>query len=183
MSQPEIETLSSRIVYENRWMKVREDRIRRRSGAIGLYGVVEKPDFVAIAALHEGGLMMVEQYRYPVGARSLELPQGSWEDQADVDHAVLAAAELREETGFAAASLVYAGHLHLGCAFSNQRYHIYLASGLTHVGSDPDPEEEGLEAKCIGLDQVEAMITAGEITDATTVAVLGLLRLKGLLPR
>jgi hypothetical protein len=43
-----IETTSTRLVYENRWMRVREDTIRRRDGSIGIYGVVEKPDFVVI---------------------------------------------------------------------------------------------------------------------------------------
>lgn len=50
----EIETLSSRVTYENKWMKVREDRIRRSSGAEGIFGVVEKPDFVAILPVERG---------------------------------------------------------------------------------------------------------------------------------
>jgi ADP-ribose pyrophosphatase len=44
-----IETISTRFVYENRWMRVREDTIRRRDGSTGIYGVVEKSDFVVIA--------------------------------------------------------------------------------------------------------------------------------------
>ena len=46
-----VRTIDSRIVYENRWMRVREDAIERPDGSRGLYGVVEKPDFVAIAAI------------------------------------------------------------------------------------------------------------------------------------
>ena len=45
---PEIETLSSRVVYQNRWMTVREDAIRRQDGSQGIYGIVEKADFAAI---------------------------------------------------------------------------------------------------------------------------------------
>ena len=41
---PDIETLGTRIVYENRWMRLREDAIRRRDGSEGIYTVVEKPD-------------------------------------------------------------------------------------------------------------------------------------------
>jgi len=44
----DIETIGTRIVYENRWMRVREDTIRRRDGSGGIDGVVEKPDFVVI---------------------------------------------------------------------------------------------------------------------------------------
>lgn len=96
-SAPEIATLSSRLVYANRWMKLREDRIRRQDGSEGIYGVVEKPDFVAIAALDaDDGLYLVEQYRYPVGGRFWELPQGSWETDPQADPEAVARGELRE---------------------------------------------------------------------------------------
>src|ERR1700712_17154 len=98
----EIETTASRIVYRNRWMSVREDSILRANGQAGIYGVVEKTDFATIAALQDGQLWLVEQYRYPVGQRFWEFPQGSWEGQ-DVDPLILARAELREETGMVAA--------------------------------------------------------------------------------
>jgi hypothetical protein len=48
----EFTTLSSRIAYENRWLRVREDRIRRRDGSEGIYGVVERSDFVIVAPVH-----------------------------------------------------------------------------------------------------------------------------------
>jgi 8-oxo-dGTP pyrophosphatase MutT (NUDIX family) len=182
MNRPEIECLASRIVYRNRWMTVRQDRIRRRSGATGLYGVVDKPDFAVIAAVRDGRLLLVEQYRYPVGARLWELPQGAWEDRPDADPALLAAGELREETGYAAASLVAAGSLFLACGYSSQRYHIYLATGLSRVGRQLDAEEEGLAVADFSLAEVEEMMRTGRIVDATTVAALGLLKLKGLLP-
>lgn len=61
-----IETTSTRLVYESRWMRVREDTIRRRDRSIGIYCVVEKPDFVVIAPVEDDGrLHLVEQYRYP----------------------------------------------------------------------------------------------------------------------
>jgi len=76
----DIETLGTRVVYENRWMRVREDAVRRRDGSEGIYGVVEKPAFVVIVPLEEdGGIHLVQQYRCPVGARYWKFPQGSWE--------------------------------------------------------------------------------------------------------
>src|SRR5947209_9572611 len=66
----DIETLSTRSVYENRWMRAREDAVRRRDGSEGIYGVVEKPDFVVIAPVEEDGRVhLVQQYRYPVAGR------------------------------------------------------------------------------------------------------------------
>ena len=77
MSKPEIETVGTSIVYKNRWMSLREDAIVRADGSTGLYSVVVKPDFAVIAAVSDGELYLVEQYRYPVQERFWELPQGS----------------------------------------------------------------------------------------------------------
>ena len=52
MHTPEIQTLSSSVVYQNRWMTVREDKIIRADGSSGIYGVVEKQDFAVIAAVN-----------------------------------------------------------------------------------------------------------------------------------
>ena len=103
--------LDSKIVYQNRWMRVREDVVARPDGSRGIYGVVEKPDYAVILPVDGDGLHLVEQYRYPVGGRFWELPQGSWEERPDVDPAVLARAELEEETGLAAAEMREIGRL------------------------------------------------------------------------
>lgn len=180
MSQDEIRTEESTVVYRNRWMTVREDRIVRADGSSGIFGVVEKPDFAVIAAVEAGKLVLVEQYRYPVKARLWELPQGSWEDR-EIDPLTLARAELREETGLVAETMVHAGHLLLACGYSNQGYDVYFASGLTQSGTSLDSEEQGLVARAFPLAEVEAMVGNGTIQDATSVAALSLLRIKGLL--
>ena len=71
-----IETTSTQLVYENRWMRVREDTIRRRDGSNGIYGVVEKPDFVVIIPVEDDGrLYLVEQFRYLVKAAIGNFPK------------------------------------------------------------------------------------------------------------
>ena len=77
----EIETVSSKIVYENKWMIVKEDHIKRQNGSNGIYGIIEKPDFVVIIPIENNSLYLVEQYRYPVKGRYWEFPQGSWENE------------------------------------------------------------------------------------------------------
>ena len=177
-----IETTSTRFVYENRWMRVREDTIRRRDGSTGIYGVVEKPDFVVIVPVEDDGRVhLVEQYRYPVKGRYWELPQGSWEQEPGADPMEMARGELREETGLDAAHMTYVGHLFEACGYADQGYHIFLATGLRHGDADPEHEEQDLVTRDFALSEVERMIRDGEIKDATTVASLGLLRLKGLL--
>ena len=177
-----IETTSTRLVYENRWMRVREDTIRRRDGSIGIYGVVEKPDFVVIVPVEDDGRVhLVEQYRYPVKGRYWELPQGFREQEPGADPMEMARGELREETGLDGAHMIYVGHLFEACGYANQGFHIFLASGLRHGERHREHEEQDLVTQEFALSEVERMIRDGEIKDATTIAALGLLRLKGLL--
>ena len=178
MTEKELETLTTRVVYENRWMRVREDRTRRRDGKEGIYGVVDKVDFCVIAPIDRGFVHLVEQFRYPVGDRFWELPQGSWEDRPHVDHAEVARAELKEETGLSAGSMQHVAHLFLAYGFSTQGYHVYLASELEAGATALEDDEQGLISRAFPLSEVEAMVCDGRIKDATTVAVFGLLRLK-----
>ena len=59
----DIETIGTRLVYENRWMRVREDAIRRRDGSSGIFSVVEKPDFVVIVPLADDGRLSASPSR------------------------------------------------------------------------------------------------------------------------
>ena len=178
----EIATLSTKTVYQNRWMKVREDIVQRRDGSQGIYGVVEKNDFSLIVPIDATGTVhLVEQFRYPAGKRFWELPQGSWEDLEGVDPLELAHGELREETGLAADEMIYAGELFEAYGYATQRCHIFLARGLRPLSTDLDPEEQGLVSRGFAIEAVVDMIVRGEIKDAATVAAFGLLRLKGLL--
>jgi len=176
----EIETLESCIVYKNKWMTVREDKIRRNSGAEGIYGVVDKPDFVAILPIEHNAIHLVEQYRYPVDGRYWEIPQGSWEENPEADNLVVAAAELREETGLISHKLEHIGHIYQAYGHSNQGFHLYLASDFEESEQELDQEEEGLISNRFALTEFESMITSGIIKDATTISAYGFARLKGL---
>jgi 8-oxo-dGTP pyrophosphatase MutT (NUDIX family) len=177
----EIKQLDSKIVYQNRWMSVREDRIVRPSGAEGVYGVVDKPDFVVIIPVQDGHIHIVEQYRYPVGKRFWELPQGSWEHDHDADPAEIAAGELREETGLTADTLTYVGHEYLAYGYSSQGYHIYFATDLEQGARSLDPEEEGLITRRVTIEEFEAMICSGEIKNATSINAYCVAKLKGMI--
>lgn len=177
----EIETRATRIVYENRWMRVREDAVRQQDGSSGIYGVVEKADFAIIAPIENGVIHLVEQYRYPVKRRYWELPQGSWEQAPNTDPLELARAELREETGLTAETMMHVGYLFEGYGYSTQGFHIYLAQGLKVGETSREHSEQDMISHAFSIEGVLAMITEGIIKDAATVATLGLLRLQGFL--
>lgn len=175
----EVETLSSHVMYENKWMVVREDKIRRSNGSEGIYGVVEKPDFVAIIPIEQNYIHLVEQYRYPVKKRYWEIPQGSWEESPEADNDAVAIGELREETGLISKNIKYVGHIYQAYGYSNQGCHIYLASEFEHSEQELDPEEQGLITKKYNLSEFESMITSGIIKDATTISAYGFAKLTG----
>src|SRR5215211_6451277 len=95
-------TVSSRQVYDNSWISVREDQVIRPDGEPGIYGAVHyKNTAVGILPFEDGEIYLVGQYRYVLERYSLEIPEGGCPEGEDV----LAAAqrELEEETGLRAA--------------------------------------------------------------------------------
>ena len=174
-----IRTTGSRTVYSNRWMKVREDQIERADGSRGIYGVIEKADFVLVIPFKENDLYLVEQYRVPVAGRFLEFPQGSWEQKPDADPLDIARGELQEETGLRAAKMEYVGHLFVAYGMSNQGCHIFRATELSQGERSPENEEQDLIVKCVSTSVFEQMIHDGQIKDAASIAAWALLGIKG----
>lgn len=171
--------LASEVVYENRWMRVIEDQVRLADGSAGTYGVVEKPDFALIVPLAEdGGLWVVEQFRYPVGERFYEFPQGSWEDRPDADPQEVAVGELREETGLRAGSLRLIGHLYQAYGYSTQGLRVWLATDLREGPAERSLEEQGMQARKLSREEWEATVADGRVKDAASVAAYGLLLLE-----
>jgi 8-oxo-dGTP pyrophosphatase MutT (NUDIX family) len=173
-----METLRSRIVYQNRWMTVREDDIRRADGSDGIYGVVVKSDGSMIIPIESGRVHMVQQYRYTVGSRFWEFPQGSWEQVTDCTPEDVARGELREETGLQAAKLEYLGPMHIAYGFLTQAMHVFAATGLTQLDAQPEQEEQGIVHGIFAWSEFHQMVRAGLVGDAQTLAALSLLRLK-----
>lgn len=176
---PDIVQTATRLVYENRWMRVREDQVRRRDGSQGIYGVIEKDDFVVVVPVHDdGAITLVQQFRYPVGARFWEFCQGMWGGPG-ADPALAAAHELAEETGLTATTLVECGHLYEGYGTMRQGFRVFLATGLTQGTPRPEVEEQDMVSRRFPRAEVERMLRTGEIKDSVTLAAWGLLALQG----
>lgn len=170
-------TTSSREVYSNPWMTVREDGVRRCDGSDGIYGVVDKPDYALVIPLDGDRLQLVEQFRYPLGMRRWEFPQGTAPDREVVGTAELAARELREETGLRAARMTDLGLLDVAPGLSSQRGRAFLATGLAAGEHEREPEEQDMRTAWFERAEFERMIRAGEVTDAQSIAAYLLLRL------
>jgi len=172
-------TLSTREVYRNPWLSLREDQILRSNGKQGIYSVVDKEDCAVIIPLDinekedEGRVWLVEQFRYAVQQRCLELPQGGWE-MSDVDPEELARGELKEELGLHAERMIYLGTMWIAYGFANQKQHVFLATGLTPTETDPDPEEHDLVAHSVPIAEFEKMMLDGVIQDCCTLSAWGL---------
>ncbi len=170
---PAITTLSSREVYRNRWMRVREDEILRSNGQKGIYGVVEKEDGAIVLPIEGDRIWLVEQFRYTIQERTLELPQGTWERAID-NPEELARGELQEELGLEAAQMTRLGTMWIAYGFTRQREHIFLATGLTPTQKNPDAEEHDLVVHSVSIPEFERMMLDGTIRDECTLAAWGL---------
>jgi ADP-ribose pyrophosphatase len=173
MPNPTITTLSSREVYRNRWMRLREDEILRSNGEKGIYGVVEKHDAAIILPIEDNRIWLVEQFRYTIQQRALELPQGSWEKPI-ANPEELARGELKEELGLQASEMTNLGTLWIAYGFLRQRLHVFVATGLMQSEKKPDAEEHDLECRPVAIADFERMMLEGVIRDECTLAAWGL---------
>ena len=172
-----IETVATREVYQNRWMTLREDDIRRPDGTSGIYAVVDKPTYALVIAQDGDRFHLVEQFRYPLGARRWEFPQGTAPDLEHLEPRELAERELREETGLRAADLTLLGQLDVAPGMSSQRGLVFLATGIAEGPHQREHEEQDMHSEWFGRAEVERMMRDGEISDAQSIAAWALLML------
>ena len=165
--------LDSTTVFENPWMEVRVDHVINPGGGENQYGWVHfKNRAVAILPLDEAGnTWLVGQQRYTLGEYHWELPMGG----APLDEPPIEAAkrELKEETGLEARTWHTLMKLHTSNSITDEVGYVYVAQDLTQ-GETSFEETEDLEILKLPLADAAAMVNAGEITDAISVA--GILR-------
>jgi 8-oxo-dGTP pyrophosphatase MutT (NUDIX family) len=172
-----VRTTSSREAYRNPWIRVREDEVENEDGSRGLYGVVERPDFALVIAAERDGFWLVEQYRYPLGRRSWEFPQGTWSEGGGGTAEELARAELAEETGIRAGTLRRLGHLDLAPGLMTQGFDVWLATDLTAGPTAREATEADMRSAFVAETQLRAMIGDGRFTDSPSLAAYSLLLL------
>ncbi len=164
-------TVSSRSVYENPWIHVREDQVLRPDGLPGIYGVVHfKNRAVGVLPVdHQGRIWLVGQHRYPLEAYSWEIPEGGSPPSETPEQTALR--ELREETGLTAGRIELVATSHLSNAISDELGYVFRATDLTEGPDEPEGCER-LEVRRFEWDEAREMLRRGEITDSLSVIAL-----------
>jgi 8-oxo-dGTP pyrophosphatase MutT (NUDIX family) len=164
-------TLGSRVVYENSWVRVREDTVIRPDGREGIYGVVEISPAVGIVAVSDSDeVALVTQWRYTLAKMSTEIPTGG-SHASDRDMLAAARRELREETGLSASSWRALGTVDDSNGVTNDVGHLFLATGL-QTGEDAQDPEEQLVLNWLPFGQAVEAVLTGAITESLSVAAI-----------
>lgn len=159
--------LSTKVVYKNPWMQVREDKVIRPNGQPGIYGYMENTSAVFIMALTDKNeIYLVKQQRYTIAAETLELPAGSSEGQ---DLLLAAKRELKEETGLVAKKWDYVGMFLPMVAVSSETNHLFLARDLTQTKQDKKSEDGITGNLLVPFSEVLEMIEDGRIISGPAI--------------
>jgi 8-oxo-dGDP phosphatase len=162
------------VVYENPWIRVREDSVTRPDGAAGVYGVVElqQPAVFIVALTDADEVVLVTVDRHTVGT-SVEVPAGGTDGE---DPLVAARRELAEETGLVARDWRQVGTMNALNGVCRAPEVVFLATGLGPAaaadGTSARAEEGIRDVRLVPVREVISLVRDGAITDGETIAAL-----------
>ena len=169
--------VSTKKVYDNKWISVREDSVVQPDGERGIYGVVHfKNIAIGVLAIADESVYLVGQYRYPLERYSWEIPEGGC---AEGEEPLTAAQrELEEETGLRASNWRKLGEAFLSNSVSDELAVWFVATGLEQGERRPEGTEQ-LEVRRVSFDEAVRMVLSGEISDALSQLAIMQYRLAG----
>ena len=172
-------TLSSRAIYRNKWLSLREDQVALPDGRQTIYGVVTCGECVGVLPfLDPNTVLLVKQYRYVAKRVTWEMPTGGVHSGEAIEAATQR--ELAEETGHRACRLIWLSTYHTSKSVMDETAHLFLAENLVKLELHPD-DTEFIEVRQFSFDQALKMVLTNEILDSMTViAMLLAARRKGL---
>lgn len=170
VAEPEIKRVDTKIVYKNRWMSVREDRVRRPNGDHGLFAVVDKPDTCLVIPKQDEQYFLVQRYHYPVNGHFWQFPQGLNNIRSDESPERVALAELATEAGLIATKVSKIAQLHQAYSFSTNAIHLFLAEGAEVKDMAESSNHQAWEVKPFTAEDINQMIKSGDITDMATIS-------------
>jgi ADP-ribose pyrophosphatase len=171
-------TLSTREIYKNKWMRLREDIAELPNGQTTVYGVCEFGECVGVLPfLDDQNVLLVRQYRYVHQENHRwEMPTGGIRPGETPEQA--AQRELMEEGGYCADQLNWVSTYHTSKSVCHETAYLYIGHSLFPAEAPPD-ETEFLERAVFPFEEVLRMVETSEIRDSMTViAVLHAARIR-----
>lgn len=163
-------TITSEKVFGGRLLHVFFDEVRLPDGGTSTREYIKHPGASAVVPIFENGdVMMVKQFRYPMGQIFYEVPAGKIDAHETADDT--AARELREEAGLTCRKFQYVGHFYPGIGYSDEIIHIYLAWDITSFKQQTDVDEFVINTRLPFTEAID-MVHSGEIADGKTVISL-----------
>ena len=164
-------TLSSRAIYDNPWIHVREDQVLNPKGGNGIYGVVSFKNLAIgiIPVDKDLNTWLVGQYRYSLNEYSWEIPKGG--GHVHIEKLESAKRELKEETGYTAEKWTLIARIHTSNSVTDEEGWVYLAEDLTEGETEFEDTEE-LKIWKLPLKEAVNMVMKDEITDSLSVGGL-----------
>ncbi len=161
-------TLSSKPIYRNKWLSLREDVAELPDGRTTIYGVVTCGHCVGILPfIDPDTVQLIQQYRYVTQRVTWEMPTGGVHDGESTEEA--AQRELAEEIGYRAGRLVPVSTYHTSKSVMDETAHLFLAEELVKLERQPRDETEFIEVRPFSFREVLQMVLAGEIVDGMTI--------------
>lgn len=179
LSQIPWKTVSTKPIYQNRWLSLREDLVELPNGRTTIYGVVVCGECVGVLPfLAPDTVLLVRQYRYVARQPTWEMPTGGVHFGESIEQA--AQRELGEEIGYRAGRLTHVSTYHTSKSVLDETAHLFLGEEMEKLALPPD-ETEFIEIRPFPFREVLGMVLSGEIVDSMTIiAVLYAARRRGL---
>jgi ADP-ribose pyrophosphatase len=155
-------------VFKGRIISLQIEHVELPNGQKATREVIKHPGAVAVLAIHDGKMIVVEQYRKPLGRSLVEIPAGKLEPGEDLAEA--AKRELQEETGFTG-EVEWVSSFYTSPGFADEILHLFVADQLTAGAAKPD-EDEFIDCEAISLETAKQYIAEGRIQDAKTITAV-----------
>ncbi|MGH7574916.1 MAG: NUDIX hydrolase [Longimicrobiales bacterium] len=167
---------ASRLVYDGRIVRLSIDTVRFPDGSEGDFEMIRHSGAAAVLPVKDDPgaddpvIILIRQYRYAAGGYMLEVPAGR-PNSPDEEWETCARRELREETGLSAERLTPLAAIYTTPGFTDERIHLFMATGLTPGDRTLDPDEF-VEPVEMPLSQALEHIRSGQISDAKTICTI-----------
>lgn len=164
------EVLESEEVYKGKIITIKRDTLTRGDGKNFVRETAVSSDAVAVVAIDEQGrILLIRQYRHPMGRPVWEIPAGKMDVDGEQPEET-AIRELQEETDTTAESVELLTLFLNSAGWTNEKTYVYLAKGLRNVPEfQRENEEADIEKKWVSLEDAYEMVITGELDDAKTV--------------